>query len=273
MNDQVELIPSEGGSSEDSLGSQDLVVPEELEVGEPAWQDQYFWITSYPGFETTLFLAPDSLPSDQLSDYESMDCSANLTFFDCDGGVVNEVSLAFPGSRATSVELGQFMASAKLHCGWKSSLLKVSVPSVVRPYCRLQASSRATFLGVPQEVTDNHSAFFPVTIAPDRSSLLVALNPPSALKEPATLKCRFYRGTRTPEMTLEIPSGGFRILGIESEFAEYCEFDSEQEGIGAISGQMQSYLRLSLRGEQRVMVQTLEVIESDDQTRIISSVG
>jgi hypothetical protein len=270
MNDQVELIPGVNDAASGASSAHD--VESEEVAAEMEWRDQYFWVAVYPGFETMLFLAPDSLPSDSLAEYSSMDCAAELTFFDCDGGVANEVSLAFPGSRATAIQLGQFMSPVKLHCGWKSALLKVRAPTVVKPYCRLQAASKAAFLGTPDEVFDGRGAFFPVTIAGDRKTLLAVMNPLQGdEREEVSVKCRFYIGSRTPDVQVTVPVGGFRILGIESEFSEYCAMEAASEDGGSSFGSAQGYLRLSSKG--RCLVQTLEIIELDEQTRILSSVG
>jgi hypothetical protein len=283
MNDQVELIPAD----EDRGESPPDLAPEADDLGAievEKWRDWYFWAVVYPGFESTLLFAPDTLPPDTLSEYESVDCSANLTFYDCDGGVANEVSLAFPGSRATAVQLGQFMSAVKLQSGWKSALVKVSAPDCLRPFCRLQNSSKATFLGDPEAVSEARSAFFPVTVAPDRRTVLALLRPFSAenhpgsegedeAENPVTAKCRFFKGGRTPEAVLDIPRGGFRILAVESEFAEYCDPSLNENEDESESGASQAYLRISARGGESLYAQVLEIVGQDEKTQILSSVG
>jgi len=254
---QLEAFESIEVSAEQGDTPSELAVTSETETST-------FWIVGYPGIETSLLVVPKTMqnnPSDVQGSPSGL-YTADLEFFDSDGHSAGQAQVAFSVGSMGVLELSQFMAGFKLESGLKHGSMRVTVSSDTRCVCRFHTTRAAVIVGEPHEFSASKAAFFPVALADDRKSLVALVNNGG---EPAVVRCRFYRGKRSPEASVTIPPNGSRVLGIEPEFSGHVEI-----GAGKL---VQAYLRVSTRSEELLGVQMIEEVDDGQGGKIFTAVA
>ena len=217
----------------------------------------HFWVGSHPFFDSTLLVAPpfpNLISEDGETKIESVAIEpSQIQIYDPDGYVVNELTFLFPQSAPGVLELDQLMAECKMESGMKHGHMVVHSPYRTQHACRIHTREGGAFMGEPSVVNSKRSAFFPITFAEDRSSLLCVVNYGEEL---ARLRCRLYCGSRTPEAIVAVPGMGSRVISIPAQFPEYGEIEPGKY--------LQAYVRLGTQGESRLGVQAIERTETKE---------
>ncbi|MCB0310825.1 MAG: hypothetical protein KDD42_06305 [Bdellovibrionales bacterium] len=216
--------------------------------------ESHFWVSSYPFFEASLFVASD--PASQAQQ------STQLYLYDCDGAPVNEVEVNFPAGQLGIVELDQFLGQCKLEAGLKHAHLHVVSEAGGKHMLRIHGGSSACMLGPAQEVSQLRSCFFPVLLANERNALVTLVN---YGRSDSLVRCRMYVGKRVPEVRINVPALGSRVLSIPAEFSEYAKPDGNKK--------QPTYLRLSSTCEVPCGAQLIETISPEKEGTIFSAVS
>lgn len=205
----------------------------------------YFWISTFPFFETTLFVAAPFPSSGEGLDVRSPPSRVQL--FDADGGLVNELALEVEPGRVGVIELDQFLGGCKLESGLRHGQMRVASPAGTRHLCRLHGRTGASFQEGASRVTGQRSVFSPVVLATNLDNIICLVNRES---RPAIARVRLLVGNRNPEAFIEVPADGARLVSVAAEFGEFVP----AAGVEAVQG----YVRLSSKGEADLGVQVLQ---------------
>ena len=171
----------------------------------------HFWVTSHPFCEAMLFLCP------QLDDSQTEAAPSTVRLFDCDGGLVNEAELGSAGGSPIGIELDPLLERCKLESGLRHGHLMIEHAPEVRPVCRLQNRAGAVISGESLPVTQNHAMFSPVTLSPERSSIVTLVNFVAA---EAQVRVRLMFSSRSPDVTYAVPPFGAKVVCLDQEFVE-----------------------------------------------------
>ncbi len=206
----------------------------------------HFWATSTPHLRTSVLIAPPPLGTEHRS---------HLKIFDSGGNLCNEIDVTFPAGQTGCVELAPLLNGVRLESGMLHG--HVEVASEFTTKHALQYFDRGAF-GVVEsmaELSADHGVFFPLTVSDERLHLLAFTNGGS---EVAQVRCRFFIGSRMPEVVYTLQGNGSGVICIEEEFAEYIPLLEGKE--------IQAYTRLTTKGAQ-VGVQLIErhVVQSGDE--------
>lgn len=225
---------------------------------------EHFWIASYPFFETSLCVTPAlKIVSDNELQSINQTCRSEIDIYDCDGDHVNSLSLQFPDSEVGLIEMDPFLGACKLESGLKHAHIVVrSQAPGVSHQCRLVSNDHATIVGPTFSIFPVMPTFFPVTFEDSKSHLVVIVNYGA---EPAAVRCRLFFGSRTPEIVVNIPGNGSRVLGIEGEFAD-CSSKAQDRSI-------QAYVRLTTRSDQGLGCQLIERSDGVKETNLFYSLA
>ena len=223
---------------------------------------QHFWVSSYPFFESTLFIVPS--PSESIDSTLSASerrCSAELFIYDSDGAEINKVKVEFPAGRVYILEVDPLLGSAKFESGLKHAHVVAHLNEGAAAFCRVHTRDAAAGIGESHQIDSTQATFFPLTISTDRANILCIVNQEAT---EATVRCRLFFGKRSPEASWTIPGNASRVVSIESEFAEY---------VGVEHGdQVQAYLRLTTKSGN-LGVQLLERTDGPKETGFYTSVS
>ncbi len=223
---------------------------------------EHFWVASYPFFETSLCITPGRLRQDDERQGEDSPRS-EIDIYDCDGELINSLKFQFPENEVGLVELDPFLGACKLESGLKHAHLVVrSQVKGVSHQCRMISQEHAAILGPTFSMFPVLPVFFPVTFESGKSHLVVMVN---YGLEPAPVRCRLFFGSRTPEVVVQVPGNGARIIGIEGEFSDCAEKAQEKS--------IQSYLRLTTRSESGVGCQLIERSEGVKESNAFYSLA
>lgn len=206
----------------------------------------HFWAASYPFFETTLFVTPSlaSLPT----------APTRIRLYDADGEVVNDLSVEVEPGRVGVFELEQFLGGCKLEGGLKHAHIEVNSPAGTRHLCRMHARSGVSLHAEATELSHLRSVFFPLSFARGVDSVVCFVNYST---EPATAKLRLFVGSRNPEMFVEIPGRGARVVSVAADFGEFVGGGEADLGPG--------YVRLSTKGDARLGVHLIQRLAARDE--------
>ncbi len=188
---------------------------------------KHFWISTFPFFETTLFLVPPPAPI-------ATTFLSRIDLFDADGMLINQVTLEVPAQNVYVVELDPLLGPCKLEQGIKHAHMVVSTPGAA--YCRVQGRENGSLLGEPALVNATRATFFPLTFELGRSNLLCVIN---RNEYEASLRGRLFVGRRSPEIGWTIPAKASRVFNIETQFSEFIEIEEDQL--------VRGYVRLSTK--------------------------
>lgn len=226
-----------------------------------------FWIAKSNFFSSSLFLAPVLSPV--LATGKSVDgISAQLNFFDCDGKLVNEVSLDSSDSKIIVLELDQFLEQFKFNAGLQHGRLEVrlnspSAESKPACWCRIHTNLGASMLSSGFSINDQQHAFFPITISESRSSSVAIVN---TLNQNANVTVRLIAKGRTPEVVVEIPALGSRLLSVPAEFSDFISVAKNE-------GEIQAYLRIRTKAEGFLGIQLIDHTQGLKEEGFFSAVN
>lgn len=215
-----------------------------------------FWVSTFPHFETTLFILPPRLAEPD----ETADNSSQVTIYDSDGEVINELNVS-RSDQCNVLELDQFLGACKLESGLKHGQVELSSPAGTRHFCRIHGGESASFLGEPVSMSKGQSCFFPLLLNENKSSFLCIVNHESS---ELRAKCRLFYAKRNPEIDCIVPPNGSRVYSIESEFSDY--FDLKEGKL------QQAYLRISSRSEGVFGAQLMERSDTEKGRGVFTSV-
>jgi hypothetical protein len=216
-----------------------------------------FWVSTFPFFESTLFVAPPFVDRSACGAGEETTgtfVASSVTLFDADGGVVNEFTVEVEPGRVGIVELDQFLGGCKLESGLRHAQMRVVSPPGTRQLCRLHGRAGAQIVEESSRLTRQRSVFFPVRLAPQLEHVVCFINLGG---EPAVAKCRLLVGNRTPEVFVEVPANGARLLSLTTEFGDF--------GAGGGGDGAQAYVRLSTKGDAVLGAQVLQRVVARDE--------
>lgn len=197
----------------------------------------HLWASTSPFFRSVLLVSPASIGSS----------NTELIIHDADGAIVNKASYQFEGCKVGIIELGELLQGCKPSCGIVQGYVVARTIGSAKHLHRLVSDDSACIMGSTHLIDSDRSAFFPITIAEDRSSLVVLVNTGN---EAATATVRLISGKRTPETIVDIPARGARTLSINVEFGDYITAKGEDEVL--------AYLRVRTRATHELGVQLLE---------------
>ena len=213
----------------------------------------HFWVSSYPFFETTLFVC--ARPETPFGEVQ-------LYFYDADGELFNEAALACAPGEVGVIELSPFLGACKVESGLKHAHLEIRCKEPIASFCRLHNNLGATVEGEPYLVSAHSTGFFPILIGEGRNSMLGLVNHARA---EVRVRCRLYLGKRMPEIQVLVPALGSRVVCLAAEFEEYRA--------AATSRAVPGYVRISSSAELPCGVQLIEAINAENGSYILSSVS
>ena len=213
----------------------------------------HFWVSAYPYFDSSLISVQsiDSANSDRAQ--------IRLDFLDADGRPFNEVSLSYDQRETGILELEPFMSGCKLESGMKHAHLVVRSPKNVRHQLRIHTREAVSFLGALAPLNRVAVPCLPIWFSERRSNFLSVINQSEIV---AQVKCRLFFGSRSPELVINIPPLGIRLIHLESQFPE---ISAKERGV-------QAYARLVTLNEASCGVQFLECAEGPNGANLFSSV-
>lgn len=173
----------------------------------------HFWISAAPFFKMSLL----STLHPSLSDNSQKAADTNLiklTVFDCDGQIINQISIGAERSQLIVTEVEQILLGAKLQSGLTQAHLIVESPKPAQHLCYLHTPDGACMLHQLGEIDDDYPSFFPVSLTKDRTAFMGLVN---FSQNPATVVVKLISGTRSPETSVIIPPKGARFLDIGSD--------------------------------------------------------
>ncbi|NDC37221.1 MAG: hypothetical protein EBZ48_04120, partial [Proteobacteria bacterium] len=244
----------------------------------------HFWVTSQPFCEAVLFISPQTLGAAQSLSLEGTASVALLRLFDSDGGVVTEAQCGSANGAPVMLELDALLEGCKLESGLRHGHLMIEHDASVRPAVRLQNRGGAVLTGASMPVDRDRAMFSPVTLAPERASLLTLVNFGAGMAE---VRVRLMVGNRNPDLVYNLPPFGSRVVCLEQEFrqalmVDFAKGDSSKgqprRGVSATDApptfsETRGYVRVSVRNEQTVGVQLVESIERADQGTVFSALS
>lgn len=207
----------------------------------------HFWVSSSPFFATTLLFEPLQAP-------------VQVRLFDADGDQFNEITVQFEKGLPGLLDLEPCMAACKFESGLKHARVEVASTNPISVLARLHTRDWA---GVCREALPCNSArkfMVPFFCQSERTSVIAMLN---RSNEALEVRARLFIANRSPEMVWKLPPRGARFVDTKLEFAEVL--DQCPEG-------GQGYVRLSVIGDQEVLIQAFEVGGSTKQPRYFSFV-
>lgn len=225
-----------------------------------------FWVASGPFFDSTIFLTPPDYLSvienkSDISKFSELPetYTSLIKFYDPDGSLVNEVECNFPSSQVGILELGPLMESCKYEAGIKHAQISVYSVNAIKAICRIFARQSATFMGELRAIDTMNRAFFPIAIGEGRTSLVAICN---FSKESNAVRLKLFVGKRSPEILVQVPAGGTRLVSLEAEFGEYIDRSPALQ---------RGYIRASAKNDLPGGIQLLERIETSQEDSIYSS--
>lgn len=235
------------------------------------------WVCSGPYFETVMYVyyaervgPPRAPASTAAADQPVQVAQGSLSqavpivfeLFDSDGFPCNRVEIYVEPGKVSAIDWDPFLGSCKFEAGMKHGHVVAKLPPGFRAMSRLISSHAGCFLGAPLMLTASTRAFAPITLSRDRFPMVVLVNH-SAVE--ATVRGRLFCGKRTPENVWQIPANGTRILSIAHEFGDAIAIEPDE--------QVQTYLRMGVRGEYEVGVQCIERLQGPHESSVYLALG
>lgn len=195
------------------------------------------WVSSYPFQEPTLCFLPCASKAERHN--------VALHVFDPDGECINRLEVEGPGL-PTPLYIDPLLGGSKWEGGMKHGSIKV-VTTGFRPYVRMKYSQKIVISCPGLLLSADRTGGFPIRLKEGNKTLLAVTNRDSA---PASIRCRFFIGSRAPELLIGVPAHGSRVFGLDHLFAELVGERKDREGIG--------YIRLSTKSEKGVHLTMFE---------------
>ena len=201
-------------------------------------RESNFWVGTTEEFQTAICFVPNS---------NSVDNSHIATVYDCSGQIVSETKITFPQNKIGFFEVDAILGDCKITQGVRQAHLKITSEINTDYQIFITGKDKEYNCSEKQKVAREYVAFFPLRISNTTSSNLVFCN---NSKFPATIKCRLFTGTRTPEIDFKIPENGTALKKIETEFEEFLDLTA-----GKIT---QGYIRILTSSSAELSVSLIE---------------
>ncbi|MGI6524760.1 MAG: hypothetical protein ACOX2O_05625 [Bdellovibrionota bacterium] len=212
-----------------------------------------FWISTYPFFETTLYVLPCGESRGEVA-------QTFLTFFDPDGGVINKVKLQLPVGEIKKVDLNMLLGSCKIESGLRHAVMLVRSPLGTKHLCRISNGRNSSVCGELQIFSDERTAFLPLSFSEKMTSLIPIVN---FSENEVKVRCGLFFGEKNHKLEVTIPAQGTRLISVDAELFEVLELGDDEKKM--------AYLRVSTRSVGQLGLQMLECLsikESDEYTMI-----
>ena len=255
-----------------------------------------FWVGSAPFFESTLFVLPSPDVADPTAEQGEESPFSNKTrvlFFDFAGNRVNQIEVCFLKGEIGVLPLDTFLESCSLTAGFRQGRIVVQSEIPCKHLIALKYGSSEVILAPATVVSGDLGGFVPVLLGDNRSSVLYLLNQSEAH---SPIRCRFFMGSRTPEIEVNLAPLSVSPLLIDGQgvhgITEGISFDpllsssplqtergsgiepysSHADTPGSKIGKLtQGYLRISVPKGSRISMQLLEFSQEDRGSRLVST--
>ena len=201
---------------------------------------KHFWVASAPSLESVISILPR--PGQEAPE------DVQLVFIDPDGNLINESAVQVSPTQPAFIESGFFLGACKLESGIKHAHLVANAATPMTFVTRVFSPSGAIMLGDLERIDSDRNSFAPVVFSPMRHVLIAVVN---QLPDEAHVRCQLFCASRIPEIEIEIPPLGCRLLELNREFEQFLQ----QEGGGK---SVRAYLRFAVRGAASCGVHVLE---------------
>ncbi|MCB0328186.1 MAG: hypothetical protein KDD70_00945 [Bdellovibrionales bacterium] len=208
----------------------------------------HFWAISDPLERVVLRIAPTH-PGEGISGV--------LRFFNANGTVGSECQLVIKAGQMAQIPLNALLANCATDSGFRHSHLELETAEECTGELEFSSRTRSSFFSSLHRVVDREPRAFPVVVSPSYRHVLALVNPNDVQ---ASLKCRMYLGSRTPEEACLLPPRSTVLLSPEVLFQRVI---SEV----APEGEIQAYVRLTTRSPKPLGFQVLEerIFESGER--------
>ena len=130
------------------------------------------------------------------------------------------------------------MGGCKLNCGMRHAQLELTTSKLVSCQCRIHSRESVAFINKLSVIDNDRKLFFPLVFSRDNFVMLPLVN---VGEVEASIRARFYCGTRSPEAVWNVGPHQTKLVDLKTEFAEYI--DPKEDA------RVQAYIRLSARGD------------------------
>jgi hypothetical protein len=201
----------------------------------------HFWVAHTPLIEMTLFIGSNLSPEEQRAD---------LQLFDCEGELVNELTVTFPAGELHTIDIGSLLQRCRLQNGFPHGQLVVSSASGTTHALHVHSKNQGTLVPNTPAFDEDHPSFIPIRLGTSRDTFVALVN---TRRESAAVTLRLISGKRSPETICVLPPLGSRMISIYSEFPEFVE--SRAHGL--------AYIRLRTRTSWAIGSFFFEQVGSD----------
>lgn len=198
-----------------------------------SWQAHCAW------FETCHYFIP-GFPSRQVR--------GSISVFDVDGGEINQLDLNGPKDEVIALSGEELFLNAKMESGIAHGRIRMNLFDGTEYTGRIIGARTASLFHDFLKVSLDNSCFFPVHFSAEGNPILVALN---TVNSDAVLKVRLYLHNRMPEVLVDIPAGGSRLIDLKHHFAAFSECKDDMY--------LSAYVRLTLKHGSDLRLQILDV--------------
>lgn len=227
--------------------------PSEMEQRRPGWNqihrcfqredhlEFHLWVCCNPFSESTLCFTPLTLNEDGYQ--------VELEVFDPDGGCINALTMestALP----TPILIDPLLGGSKWEGGMKHAHLVVRSKGL-RPHTRMTYGQRSVLTNSSFILSIDRPCSFPIRVRQGTRNFLTVVN---FFGELSALRCKFFIGTRAPELLLNVPGNGSRLFGLDHLFAELINMKGEKDNTG--------YLRFTTKSETGLGISLFEAATS-----------
>jgi hypothetical protein len=220
-----------------------------------------FWVASSNFFETSLIFYPVYNASFLSKENpQNLQLTAEIDIYDCDGKQVNNLNCSFDPNKISVLEVASLIEGFKFEAGIKHGLVEIKTQGNLDIQCRLNSHSNAALMGNLLEISKYQKGFLPLRLGEANNVLVVVAN---LSRDVNNIKGKLFLGKRSPEISLELPSGSVRVLSLASEFAECLENKSYSSP---------GYLRITSKNDLPFAVQILESVKGSRDEEFYSSI-
>lgn len=202
--------------------------------------ESVFWISTFPFFDTTLYVLPDGEARGEES-------STFLTIYDPDGAEINHARLDLPVGEVNKIDLNMFLGGCKLESGMTHAVVILQSSFGTKHMCCIKGVNGETLLGKLREFSNKRSAFLPYSFSEKVQGFIPLVNLSDV---EAQVKCRLFCGAKNPDVEVTIPGHATRIIAPNVVFPEFFEAND--------GGRKFAYLRFSSRSDALLGVQLIE---------------
>lgn len=226
MQETLNFSDSSGSNNQDNVDAE--VKPTE----------SHFWVACDDNFNSSLVFTP----SIEVDNNEHI-----VIVYDASGERVSETKISFPENKLGYFELDSILGECKNFQGMRQAHIHVLSQPGAKHQCIVKGKKDKCMVSSVQSLNRNKVAFFPLRISPE-SKNIIAVH--SFTRPPATVKCRLFTGTRTPEIEFKVNENGAISKEIETEFEDYLDLSSSKP--------LQAYVRIITNSSAELGIKLIE---------------